>query len=107
MKTLANRKRERQAAAAAAEQAQSVSPSVPANQMRKPICRKGLFYAEIYVVMCFTDQPYKPSALDLEQMYGATRVFTICNEKDMNVPPPSYEDALQARTKAVLITSRS
>lgn len=60
----------------------------------------------------FTDQPYKPSASDLEQMYRATRVFTITNEKGTDVAPPSYEDAiakLQERPKisAIDITARA
>lgn len=120
MKTLGTRKRERQAAEAAAEQAQQVQSSVQANQMRKPMCRNiRLRLKSVYMsfLWCFTDQPYKPTALDLEQMYRATRVFTInqssvVNEKDANMPPPSYEEAivkLQERSQrsAEVITARA
>lgn len=49
--------------------------------------------------LCVLDQPYKPTTDDLEHMYRATRVFTInqaatVNEKGIDVPPPSYDEAI-------------
>lgn len=70
MKTLGTRKRERRAAAAAAEQAQSVSSAVPANQMRKPKCRKGIIKAYLCVVVGL----FYRSTLQTERVRSGTDV---------------------------------